>query len=1180
MEMEKLARFFVLCSGFAAMGAAQDYRVIYTGRMMGEFRMPDRQTVTALRCGEGTPSAGVAEFLKMASEQRAVSHNTVMVAMGDNFAPDLLGRQMEDSNGRLQPKEHFDWDYLSQHWLPYTATYPAPLLQGLTAGMGFVPFDNVGCFIQQAGFDALVPGKHDFYFGPERLRQLARYLANPAPGLKTVQMLAANLTVATTPADTPDCPPVNDGKDHGYRVQDGEIKFGLPKIVLPYMREVELQNAVRVLIDNVPAAPQEAREMRLYSDRTTRAPERTPDSYQFAFLCDAPDGTFDVARDASHCISLARAAADRQPATATSLLFSLGSTELRSGNSYFVCASVQSLLTPTSGKSGKPVCAGFTVHYPFFEYGGTAASGANPRYANPKPWALVSVGSENVAVFGVVDTDFKEHVGKLNYSWRNTNTSWSTELEVSDPGAALLQVLQKCNQNPQCRVARKILLAQMVFGRAAQLGVHLGEQFDLVIAQTDGNHAPGNEEVLRTPGRQQPFLLVPAAARSDASPTSFRVRLQHADVMIDRVNRRLVNRERSVSLPAPAPGGGTTLRMRIEASPFLSRLGATPGTLAASELLEDVALVAMRDTCKADIALLQHRDVYRPPRTMLEPGDNARLQQALDLAFWKGDLITCTRITGSTLTDVMAQSEKFDTADRDDLSTELEKNRGLAVLGTTKDDKQWVVAGTPVDPGKLYSLAIPDYLSNGDTGYPVLAKPAVPPPDRLPKTLHELAASICRAIDPHAGCRDPIARDDYFDPISLAPYGASPAPQATAWLGFWKAHNLEIHNYTKGAKTSEVLAEQKRQLSFTLDKLDAGYSLHLHSNSEQDLKNNVAGVPYSAITAAEERDFTGDYGYRLVLAGRRTEWFASGQALYADKATRTTFTHTDAAGHKTYDSPYIFNQLNNSLMQDEGFNWRVFPNRKNLSFIRITATTHLETQLLRPNVQLQLVDPQNPQSPPAPSLPDRIRSIPRTYYLVERIGPRVQTEKSWFEIGVQRGMQFEKPVKYIFSAPGTPISSGASCDLSVVGASVQSCITNAAKLAPPMYVAPNWLLTVQGVNRPRSGAYINFRLKLPVPRCCNGLGVTFDNQGEWFAPSHSDTVLDTRYFDDLTTTLNVPVWGNFSLTPKVDTYFYRSAAGYYVRAFSTSVTLKYHFDWHEGVGWWKAMKYPNPATAQ
>ena len=45
-----------------------------------------------------------------------------------------------------------------------------------------IPMDNVANFFVREGYAALVPGKQDFYFGPERTRELARFMASqPIP---------------------------------------------------------------------------------------------------------------------------------------------------------------------------------------------------------------------------------------------------------------------------------------------------------------------------------------------------------------------------------------------------------------------------------------------------------------------------------------------------------------------------------------------------------------------------------------------------------------------------------------------------------------------------------------------------------------------------------------------------------------------------------------------------------------------------------------------------------------------------------------------------------------------------------------------------------------------------------------------------------------------------------------
>jgi hypothetical protein len=67
-------------------------------------------------------------------------------------------------------------------------------------GTATIGTDNVACFLSYAGYAALVPGPEDFYFDPERLRMLARFMAGIKKSAQygPVQMLAANLAVKTS----------------------------------------------------------------------------------------------------------------------------------------------------------------------------------------------------------------------------------------------------------------------------------------------------------------------------------------------------------------------------------------------------------------------------------------------------------------------------------------------------------------------------------------------------------------------------------------------------------------------------------------------------------------------------------------------------------------------------------------------------------------------------------------------------------------------------------------------------------------------------------------------------------------------------------------------------------------------------------------------------------------------
>jgi len=179
--------------------------ILYTGKLLGYFRVPDRQPLNATGCPaliDGSQEAR--QFIDLRNRHR----DAILVGTGDNFAPEFGARVFSDVRPgdskkreayKTGNKELWMWDATS--WFPYQDLDNHRLFRAAAArGYGSVPTDNVGCFLSAAGYDAVVPGKHDFYFGPERVRQLARFMASieKRDGYKPVQMLAANLVIKTS----------------------------------------------------------------------------------------------------------------------------------------------------------------------------------------------------------------------------------------------------------------------------------------------------------------------------------------------------------------------------------------------------------------------------------------------------------------------------------------------------------------------------------------------------------------------------------------------------------------------------------------------------------------------------------------------------------------------------------------------------------------------------------------------------------------------------------------------------------------------------------------------------------------------------------------------------------------------------------------------------------------------
>jgi hypothetical protein len=191
--------------------------ILYTGKLFGYFRSPDSQPPDdSTHCPDGRdqrPSLAARQFTTLIGSPEL--QDSILIGMGDNFSPEIEARkfcQAPDNQYKTDKslfnrsgKEYFVWDGSTWRTNEYVSgPKGADLDKRLQNGYGFVAKDNVAGFFVEQGYAAVVPGKHDFYYGAERLRELALLLAsseihNPATiHMHGVQMLGSNLVIETT----------------------------------------------------------------------------------------------------------------------------------------------------------------------------------------------------------------------------------------------------------------------------------------------------------------------------------------------------------------------------------------------------------------------------------------------------------------------------------------------------------------------------------------------------------------------------------------------------------------------------------------------------------------------------------------------------------------------------------------------------------------------------------------------------------------------------------------------------------------------------------------------------------------------------------------------------------------------------------------------------------------------
>jgi 2',3'-cyclic-nucleotide 2'-phosphodiesterase (5'-nucleotidase family) len=1209
--------------------------------MMGYFRAPAEQLKDPPGTPKGCPALlGPAKAFRELIESFNPKRRRLLVAMGDTFAPRLLARTLTVNGPGKQfhlGKDLYTWDFKnpSPKWIEDREVEKrANLKAALDAGMGKLEMDNVACFLQAAGFDALVPGKHDFYFGPERLRELARLLAE-----RRIDLLAANLTVASSVPDAAPRVPDRQRKNKGFLRDRKGVKANLPDVVLPSLRQFVITGAlnlklkgnnvaaidlpahtrlspeVRIQFSGAPVAGRLAASEDVYSITPTVTGALLCKSDRYSGTYSDPDDLdFDSGTPAG-CIPLEPMPV-KELTTDLTFRFAKKTDGLEQDQNYHLCAMLV---------RSQPYCAPFSVHSPLFDYQHPSSSAPAEDLSKPAHYKIKNVGTERdpywVAVFGVVDPSLLGLVGALNDSWVNVvnGKKYATQIEASDPLSALKQVVQECEEEDRCLHARKVLLAQMDRGKAAQLATRMKPTFDLVIADTDPAVYTQEETITRSPENENdsanPFVVAPRPHGTD-DPKTIDIRLSRATVTLppgcekaDCSGKRVLDnhvevkpgvpllrepllyesRTPTAAPPAtPQPETLITLVRKFVAKKTPGFPPLAPNEEEASTLVAQAALLAMREKYHTDIAMVQTRDVWDPAGNGSRRVDPRSLQELLDVIFWKGDFVFREPVTGATLNSVMAQSKKWAAQDKDALNTDLETKRSLIALGLFQDaeSKSLIVGGIPADDARLYAVAMTDYLAFGDTGYPDLQKPAVPPLDRVSDnmTMVSLSGLLCKAITETVDgykdttCHDvPVRGKYYLDHLVNRPFdttpGITPPRHIVDWLTFRRTQNI-----FEAATPAEKAVQQRRLFSFTLDKADFGYTLNEHNNgTEAQLASKFSGVSVAPVSAADSFTVSTDYSFRAAMSTRYFELFSQNDMAYVKQSQRGA------------DNAFVQSQKSNSLATELGLTTRIYPwRRRQVSNLKILTSLRMETQAAPPLTGFSLGG--------GKKLTDAIDRSERFY---GKIGLRYDDAKSWVEAGYEPGLNFNTPVAYVFNPgsgnqtcnaiagqvfvpPGAPKPTPQAPDENT---SLADCVSYWASTIDPSTNNPFITSTTKfrpiTADRREHGFFLNFKASIPLP--FNSFGkpafYVMTGKSDWFLSRHDDVSLDTKYLIDWSHSLVVPLFGNLSIVPKFEVFYYENKVeGNTFRDMQSSVTFQYAFDWHRGLNLWKVLKYPNPSA--
>jgi 5'-nucleotidase, C-terminal domain len=1112
LKIRSVARFLPLALGALATHAAgqsgpaapKPFEIFYTARLQGHARIPSLQTTQPGK--DCAASREATELLHMMREMHFdPNQGHLLLGLGDNFAPHFYARTMVqveqascgdkiDERSKVTTRQDLVTNKASnpiykdlfvadeKGWFDYRQKANEARLKAYApiepGGFTQIPFDNVADFFKAANYSALVPGKHDFYFGPERLLQLAKNLR-----MDGVSMLGSNLKIESSLDHSRPAPAKAGPK--------GKLKVTvtLPSTVYPWATHFTATASVGSLRD-----------------------------YDF-WQCRAADGNPALMRTTrSACRLLVQGSNE--------IAFEThgwpNQDRMLPSQNYAICVARHD---QTINRTN---CSPFTIAQPFLTRGYPVDAAPPPYYFSRR---------NNLVVVGVIDQALQASLPEGNSSWLDfQDRKFTIRVVITDPKDAIEQALQACRAREECNSeTRIILLAQMPEERAGAIARKVSEHILAVIAEANLRQPSPEQTITRAAGNTRPLIVSPGPILDMNDPKQVTLNLQrltwsrtgdldtyHHDVattIIDFDLPPLPKPERTSLSGAPPP----TLKSIID------RYSAKQGLAGAG--VHEAILHAMWKKTGADVALLQKRDFFMVDQLLDRKIEQASLQQVLDVVMWKGDFLIRARVKGAVLSAAMKRSEELAGLDAGLNKIDTESNRELVTLGIYKNAADvLVVNGEPLDDDKIYIVALPDYLAFGDTAYPQFAagygfgRPRI----RNEKELVLISTTACAAFTEGENCTDNQAGllvnatspDLLFDRIHQDPpdVNASRRRAARAKAEMAKAFGPQL--LLEDASVAERAVNERPVWSITLEKISGSFARYGHNSlSEKTLADTFQGVNSAGITQNPESLKINTEGrLQIKRATGRGFLFALGEWGLGRERKRNddnTFNITNDPNRRSLEAGYRLRFLRGGPRRPEPL---------------LITSYRWQRDLFRVDRDVTVGDAK---------LPYRFDKDDRHDL---RVGLRWETGDplTYAEFGYQYGARTRIPTTLRFD--GVSADARFLCPLTRIGVdqSLDACI-KAKEVNYPVGTVWTATANSY-VSKTRFGPFTRFSVLVPVPLTHEIFSLRLDGQGEQFHARANDFSVDIRRFGEFSAKLSLNLWKNASVGPKYRAQYFQTAA--------------------------------------
>jgi hypothetical protein len=1135
----------------AANAKRDQLNILFTGYLLGYYRQPEVQLDDfSPDCPESasdqTPTAVLQQ--RIGRERDQDSAHTILVGMGENFAVELGSRTYQPAGGDRRPKTRDPEN--------------EPSWQKAASGkIG----DAIGCFLARAGYDAVVPGQNDFYFGPERLRRIAQRLAGNNEARHPVHMLASNLIVKTVywekQEKIPDSVRQLDFSKWPDSIESPDLKDHA--VVLPFLRQLRFT-----------VKPPE-------DDERNKAEKKVKTRQPVVFnpeICGAAVGRPDQIDGACSRLTVIT-----RPARADTgdFVYGLATLRLSPGANYGLCFS-----SASNPAAGKRTCMRFSVAEPFWR----APAGAPYSYDLP----YIYLPDKNVVIFGVLDPDINTFIGRDNLSWinRDNRKDLSTETGVLDPYTSLVQAMQlfRERQADAAPGVRKVLLAEMSRARAEELASHLG--FDVVITKAlpYGYSTPNQTATLHgdqldaASERESPFhsLVV--------SPWMGYESREATKGAVDPLRKLALSAE--PVFPADEPDCTTAAPCRHyvlsgshqlidktpppatefytkEATDYLSHHYAGIHSLNSGAADEEkqaplikATLAIIREAANADAAILQKRDFYWGP-FLKHSVDGEGVERIL----WKGDGLRILTVKGKEMKKALDESDAFDDQDDAHIKESQTRRRGLVTIGISKSkDGDYLVAGSVVDDDRLYTIATSDHIAAGDTGYPELDDTDLNQPSSAENLRDSEGVRISYLVCENLGLKQCLRAPGCNGTDEACAVKAKlDFPNASGTpVEFEPTSGMKWRKWARGWQPPEIdLRPVESKLltrpgwRFSVLELSSDLGLNHNNLTEPQRIARLQGVSEPGTGTQTGHSVNFALRSEWVRTAKHVDEYIRGQIEYQTDVTDRTVT-VPVSNVQVLGPPSI-DRKKNRMVFDAGFFVHRNPGHKDVPKVGFVLQPFRFDSPLRP-AEVSI----DPHFDAGGTLDRRafVLELARTRRFLARAGLRAEGKSSHIEIGYEAGVERNALASVVFNS--------GSCDLSATQL-LKTCLD-----AQGAALDPNSIQQVRRT-RKRSGLYADAHWEFQFP-VLNGWfkkwKVAFDDQGEYFAPAHGDNSTDTLYRNDATWGVSMPILPSVKLVPGFEVFLYENKIGNTHLA-RTSPTLKlvFSFDRYSGGSWWKSIRY-------